>query len=64
MRDDESGGWSILTILALVCAGWVLVKGSIIGYYDDELVPQLVLPAVAAIVLFWLDRRRSSRSHD
>lgn len=62
MRDDEKKPVSVLTVVALVLMGWVILKMSVIGFYDDQLIPQIVLPFLVALGLMFLERRRSSSS--
>lgn len=62
MKDDKPESLSPLTLLAGLIMVWVIIKGWIIGYYDDELFPQIVLPALAAIALFGIDKFRKDRA--
>lgn len=62
MRDDKKTPVSILNVIALILMGWVLLKMSVIGFYDDELLPLIVLPLAVAAGLHFLDRRRSQSS--
>lgn len=61
MRDDEPMKWTPLFILGSLLILWAFIKGFIIGYYPDELVPQIVLPLAAGGALLGIDRLRSGR---
>lgn len=61
MKDDKPERLTPLTILAGICMLWVIIKGGFIGYYDDELLPQIVLPTVVALALFGIDKYRQNR---
>lgn len=62
MRDDTKKPLTALRVVALVLMAWVVLKMSVIGFYDDQLLPQIVLPLVVAMGLLFVDRRRSSAS--
>lgn len=62
MRDDEPSKWTFLKIAGLACAGWVLLKSAVIGYYPDEVPLQLILPSIVACGLLALDHYRQRNS--
>lgn len=55
MRDDKTQ-FSPLRIVALLFAGWAVIKMSIIGYYPDEVVPLILVPMVIALILLAIDK--------
>jgi hypothetical protein len=36
----------LLSVIGTLFLGWAIVKASIIGYYDNEIVPQLLIPGL------------------
>ena len=42
--------------MALLFAGWAVIKMSIIGYYPDEVVPLILVPMVIALILLAIDK--------
>jgi hypothetical protein len=51
-RIDQRGAGNVQLVLNAiggVLMLWVIVKASIIGYYSDQIVSQLVIPAVIGL---------------
>ena len=48
-------GWSLFAI-GLCLLGWALIKGTIIGYYPDEYMSQVLIPGIIAFPCGWLAR--------
>lgn len=60
MRDDTSR-WSIWNILGGALLLWAIVKMSVIGYYPDEAVPQVIIPFLLAAALLGIGSYLRSR---
>jgi hypothetical protein len=48
---------TLLMVLGAIPCLWGIVKASVIGYYPDELVPQVIIPLAIGAALIWLGER-------
>jgi hypothetical protein len=59
-RSVKSVLVGVLSVAAVGLAAWIIIKMSVIGFYVDEVVPQIVIPGAIAMVLGsiarWLDK--------
>lgn len=54
-------GPTLLMAVGAVCAGVVLVKGVVIGYYDSDL-PWMVITALVGAACLWIAAKWAERS--
>lgn len=52
MERNQLG--TILMVIGAPFVIWAIVKASIIGYYPDELVPQIVVPGAIGLPMLWI----------
>lgn len=63
MRDDAPKKWTLLSILGSALLLWGILKASVIGYYPDEFLAQILVPMALGVALLGIDRLRTQREN-